>query len=98
MARFHIVCSDLSSEKCAAEGYRHIARVGYRRADRRIEIKSREQMVQLLEDSDNSAYTTGGGDTAEVRVHECSKCGTQFLKTDPDDTKADNLRNLPDCT
>jgi hypothetical protein len=54
-------------------------------------------MVSLLDDAGNSAYTSGGGETAEVEVRTCNKCSQKFLKTLADDTKADNLRQLPGC-
>ncbi|MBI5263602.1 MAG: DUF3892 domain-containing protein [Bradyrhizobium sp.] len=92
MARYHIICSNLSATACAPGGYQHVSHVGYQNAYGGAIVVTREQMVEILREPGNSAYTTGGGETAEVKVVRCDKCSKPFLRTEPDDTKADNLR------
>jgi Protein of unknown function (DUF3892) len=95
MAKYHITCTTKGSSACAPGGYKHITHVGY--VSGGTSVITRAKMVALLDSKENTAYTTGGGETAEVKAYDCDKCDTRFLKTTPDDTKADNLHNLPDC-
>ena len=96
MARYHIVCSTLSSSACAPGGYTHVTHVGYETTSGGTSVVTRETMVQWINEG-STAYTSGGGETAEVKVFNCDKCPREFLKTVPDDTKANNLHNLPNC-
>lgn len=46
----------------------------------------------------DSYYTLANGQVAEVEVVDrCERCGTDYLRTDKDDTIHNNLLELPDC-
>ncbi len=58
---------------------------------------TRPQMVQYLEDKNNSAYVKGSdGKVAYCYINK-SAVGTRFLQTYSDQDWADNLLQLPEC-
>lgn len=83
----------MSSFAC---GHRHVASVKYT-LNGTSYTKTREQMIPIVNDSDNTVKTQGtNGSSARVYVRKCAG-DTQYLTTDPDSTKLDNLDNLSDC-
>lgn len=52
------------------------------------------EIVDAIHQGDTFFYTTGGNRTARV-IAERSSIGNWFIRTHPDDTKLDNLLDLP---
>ncbi len=57
-------------------------------------IETRREVHDFIQLGHRYYYTTGGGRTARVQA-ETTSSGTRFIRTHPDDTKKDNLLNLP---
>jgi hypothetical protein len=93
----YITCRTLASSTCA-HGYRHIDKVRWVRDNGESEVVDRQGMVNWLNaNSDNEAYTRPSrGPQARVYVRTCGD--HQYIESVPDNTKVDNLRELPNST
>lgn len=59
---------------------------------------SKAEAIARIRARIDSYYTEAAGLVAEVEVVDrCSLCGTDYLRTNRDETPANNLLNLPDC-
>jgi hypothetical protein len=91
----HLTCRTLASSPCY-NGFSHIAHVGWFRDTGESGKADLQAMVTWLADPNNEAYSRApGGQTARVQVLRCGS--HQYLETDADHTKLDNLRELPTC-
>jgi hypothetical protein len=57
---------------------------------------TREVMYDWIENKGGEAYVLGGGSRARV-YGAVSPAGTRYVKTEPNDTSADNLLKLQEC-
>jgi len=96
MAVVHIYCRTLASAPCS-RGYYHVAAVGWVTADGTPGRSTLQAMVGWLRaDLNNEAFSrVRSGQTARVYVVTCGD--HQFIETFVDNTKPDNLRELPYC-
>ena len=96
MAVVHIYCRTLASVPCR-NGYYHIAEVGWVTVDGTPGRSTLQGMVDWLRaDLNNEAFSqVRGGQTARVYLVTCGD--HQFIETFVDNTKPDNLRELPYC-
>ena len=96
MAVVHIYCRTLARAPCR-NGYYHIADVGWVTVDGTPGRSTRQAMVDWLRaDLNNEAFSqVRGGQTARVYVVTCGD--HPYIETFVDNTKRDNLRELPYC-
>lgn len=96
MAVVHIYCRTLASAPCT-NGYYHIAEVRWVTADGTPGRSTGQAMVDWLRaDINNEAFSqVRSGQTARVYVVTCGD--HQYIETFVDNTKRDNLRELPSC-
>jgi hypothetical protein len=96
MAVVHIYCRTLASAPCS-RGYYHIADVGWVTADGTPGRSTLQGMVDWLRaDLNNEAFSQiRSGQTARVYVVTCGD--HPFIETFVDNSKPDNLRELPYC-
>ncbi len=91
----HLTCRTLASSPCY-NGFSHIAHVGWVRYTGESGKADLQAMVTWLADPNNEAYSRApSGQTARVHVLRCGS--HQYLETDADSSKRDNLRELPTC-
>jgi hypothetical protein len=92
----HIYCRTLASAPCS-RGYYHIADVGWVTVDGTPGRSTLQGMVDWLRaDLNNEAFSrTPGGQRARVYLGMCGD--HQYIETFVDNTKRDNLRELPSC-
>jgi len=92
----HIYCRTLASAPCS-RGYYHIADVGWVTADGTPGRSTLQGMVDWLRaDLNNEAFSqVRSGQTARVYVVTCGD--HLYIETFVDNTKPDNLRELPYC-
>jgi Protein of unknown function (DUF3892) len=96
MAVVHIYCRTLASAPCS-RGYYHIADVGWVTVDGTPGRSTLPGMVDWLRaDLNNEAFSqVRSGQTARVYVVRCGD--HPYIETFVDNTKPDNLRELPYC-
>jgi len=96
MAVVHIYCRTLASAPCR-NGYYHIAEVGWVTVDGTPGRSTLQGMVNWLRaDLNNEAFSqVRSGQTARVYVVPCGD--HMYIETFVDNTKPDNLRELPYC-
>ncbi len=59
---------------------------------------SKDTAIIRIRTGFESYYPEAAGLVAEVEVGDrCPRCGCDYLRTDHDQTPANNLLNLPDC-
>jgi Protein of unknown function (DUF3892) len=91
----YITCRTLASSPCSNRYY-HIAQVRWVKDDGQSGSATRQEMVDWLADAINEAYTRAPSGQ-EARVHTLTCGDHQYIETYPDNTKVDNLRELPNC-
>jgi hypothetical protein len=96
MAVVHIYCRTLASAPCS-RGHYHIAEVGWVTVDGTPGRSTLQGMVDWLRaDLNNEAFSrVRSGQTARVYVVTCGD--HPYIETFVDNTKPDNLRELPYC-
>jgi hypothetical protein len=104
VATFYITCRTLAfTPGCRHE---HVASVHYHETDpqdpqqdpQRVHSANREEMIALLKKPGNEAFTYArDSSTAPVRIRRCSR-GIEYLTSAPDNTKRNNLDELPFCS
>lgn len=89
MASYHITCTKHGI--VGSQQHNHLVEIGTASGYR----FSVSEVLSKLKSGD-TFYTTGGGDEANVDPMRC-RCGYTTLRTNADDTTADNLGDLPTC-
>lgn len=56
-------------------------------------IEEVKDVIDNIKNGDKYYYTLSGGKKAKVEVYK--RNGAKYIRTDPDETKANNLTNLP---
>jgi hypothetical protein len=95
MVNYTITCRTMSAYTNSC-GYKHVSRVGVYAGSSYLGTMTREEMVAKLKAGQTAETKGQNGSTAKVYIKSC-KCGTEYLTTVPDNTKVDNLDNLPNC-
>src|SRR5882672_8210424 len=92
----YIYCRTLATAPCP-RGYFHIAEVGYEQANGTPGKATLQALVDWLRaDLNNEAFSrTSDGQRARVYLGLCGD--HPFIETFVDNTKPDNLRELPYC-
>src|SRR5258706_6199372 len=92
----HIYCRTVAQSPCY-KGYYHIAEVGWTRADGTPGRATLQGMIDWLQaDLSNEAFSRApSGRTARVYLGVCGN--HPYIETFVDNTKRDNLRELPNC-
>ncbi|MGO8947861.1 MAG: DUF3892 domain-containing protein [Ktedonobacterales bacterium] len=86
--------------------HQHVSSVSYHNAQSQVPIQrlsatrtnTRQQMITLLKQAGNEASTYAcHSSTARVLIQKCNS-GIEYLTTEPDVTKVNNLDELPLCS
>jgi len=79
-----------------SDPYRHITHVGGLNADRTRWKLAEEEAIQGIKDDRWQFYVSENGLTADVIIAK-SRYGHEYLKTEADGERPDNLLALPEC-
>jgi hypothetical protein len=77
--------------------YRHITHIGGVNPDGSKWHLSEEEAIAGIRRGEWTFYVEGGGRTVWVTI-EKGPSGREYLKTEPDGYREDNLLSLPECT
>lgn len=92
MASFEITEVHTESSSAGGSHHEHIATVRTKGGGE----WSRAIVVKDIRYGNDSYYTYGGGERADVTVTECPRCDYgDYITTKPDSTTANNLLKLP---
>ena len=84
------------TEDSASGTHKHISRVRLNGATSGDGISRATVIADLKNPNGDRYYTYGGGQRADVVVHDCPTCSfSDYITTDPDTTKENNLLSLP---
>jgi len=90
MAHLHVTC--INKHPTHQDRHRRIQAIGGTWGKH-----TEDDAIRNIESRVHSYYTTGGGQTANVRVSTHSPSGKKFLTTDADTATKDNLLSLEEC-
>ncbi len=98
MKEYEITCRDIVLRKLIDGGYSsYIGTLGVKEPDGSVRHVKSASIMNAIDGSAARYYVQGGGQRAYVETF-INDYGDEWLRTVPDNTPLDNLRQLPNCT